>query len=68
MLLPQRGQRAEKMRIACCSMRCLDSKTDWTAETANCSYVFRFSCLLISFVLLYEGKEKMKGTDELKCQ
>jgi hypothetical protein len=56
------------MRIARCSMRCLDSKTDWTAETANRSYVFRFSCLLISFVLLYEVKEKMKGTDELKCQ
>ena len=55
------------MRIERCSMRCLDSKTDWIAEMANRSYVFRFSCLLISFVLLYEGKEKMKGTDELKC-
>ena len=49
-------------------MRCLDSKTDWTAEAANRSYVFLISCLLISFVLLYEVKEKMKGTDELKCQ
>ena len=46
----------------------VDSKIDWTAETANRSYVFRFSCLLISFVLLYEVKEKMKGSDELKCQ